>query len=580
MTSFLRIIIYRNKFWAYLIFIVLIGLTLQLLTSAIVINQSLGNARIEAANAFSRIENDFQNDTDRIEAYLQRIYSSQALMKDTQYFMSPTIDQYLTNKLLNSPYSEQEQLSFPEDVKTYLYNWVQGDIMQVSVHSERSGNVILFDNKGIPSYRFGLSNNDEIFQESIQKGFVYRKKLFQTSEGSGEIRFLVSSERIFSSVGNYKLGKAAAVNAAGDVYLIGNGSVEMVQRAAAKRDTHGFVFDNSLTPIFYVTFSSSKFNYKFVSTIDLGTLIRQQSSVLFMLFFVILTAIVSVLLLVVYNLRDDARFLHRIIQSINRVKTADFTPNKPARYRRNEYGMIAREVDDMIRQLDRHIHNEFILKLKQQEAEMKALQHQINPHFLYNTLEVIRSTALVNQDEYTADAIATLGALYREIVQKDNIITIGSELELLKKYLKIMEFKYPDLFYYQIDVLESIQELPTIKFWMQTLAENFFVHGFSMEKEFNLFIVTGREEKDFYRLEFIDNGISIEEERLADIRNALSSNYGAHTKSIGLYNVYTRLKFYYREGLSISIENNDEAGVKISVQISKEVISDVQAVNR
>ncbi|WP_229750481.1 sensor histidine kinase [Paenibacillus nasutitermitis] len=551
-----------------------------MLTSAIVINQSLGNARIEAANAFSSIESDFQNDTDRIEAYIQRIYSNQALMKDTQYFMSPTIDQYLTKKLLNNPYSEQELLSFPEDVKTYLYNWAQGDIMQISVHSKHGGNVMLFDNKGIPSYQFGKSNDDEIFQESIQKGFVYRKKLFHTSEGTGEIRFLVSSERIFSRVSNYQLGKAAAVNAAGDVYLIGNGNMKIVQQAIARKDTHGFVFDNLLSPTFYVTFSSSKFNYKLVSTIDLGTLIRKESSVLFMLFFVILTAIVSVLLLVVYNLRDDARFLHRIIQSINRVKTADFTPNKPARYRRNEYGMIAREVDDMIRQLDRHIHNEFVLKLKQQEAEMKALQHQINPHFLYNTLEVIRSTALVNQDAHTADAIATLGALYREIVQKDNIITIGSELELLQKYLKIMEFKYPDLFYYQIDVSESILELPTIKFWMQTLAENFFVHGFSMEKEFNLFIVTGREDNDFYKLEFIDNGISIEEVRLADIRKALSSNYGANTKSIGLYNVCTRLKYFYRDGLSISVDNNIEAGVKISVQISKEVISDVQAVNR
>lgn len=579
MNTLLSITIYRNKFWAYLIFIVLVGLTLQVLTSAIVINQSLGNARIEAANAFSRIENNFQSDTDRIEAYLQRIYSNQALMKDTQYFMSPTIGQYLTNRLLNTPYSQEELLSFPEDVKTYLYHWAQGDIMQISVHSAQSGNVILFDNNGIPSYQFGLSNDDEIFQESIQKGFVFRKKLFQSSEGSGEIRFQVSSERIFSSVSNYKLGKAAAVNAAGDVYLIGSGNMKTkqehsVQLAIANKDTHGFIFDNSLTPIFYDTFSSSKFNYRFVSTIDLGTLIRQQSSVLFKLFSVILTAMVSVLLLVVYNLRDDARFLHRIIQSIKRVKTADFTRNKPARYRRNEYGMIAREVDDMIHQLDKHIRNEFVLKLKQQEAEMKALQHQINPHFLYNTLEVIRSTALVNQDAHTADAIATLGALYREIVQKDNIISIGSELELLQKYLKIMEFKYPDHFYYQIDVEDSVLELPTIKFWMQTLAENFFVHGFSIEKEFNLFIVKGWEDKNFYNLEFIDNGISIEEDRLADIRYALSSNYGANTKSIGLYNVYTRLKYYYEEGLSINIDNNAEAGVKISVQISKEVRGD------
>ena len=110
-------------------------------------------------------------------------------------------------------------------------------------------------------------------------------------------------------------------------------------------------------------------------------LIRQHAGMLITIFMIILTAMVSVLLLIAYNMRDDALFLRRIIQSIGRVKMANFTPNRPARYRRNEYGMIARELDDMIQQLDKHIRNEYLLKIKQQETEMKALQHQINPHF-------------------------------------------------------------------------------------------------------------------------------------------------------------------------------------------------------
>lgn len=407
--------------------------------------------------------------------------------------------------------------------------------------------------------------------------------MLQLAEGSAEIRFQISSEQIFSIVNNYQLGHAAAINDSGEVYLIGNDntmSEQIIQQAIANKNTHGVILKNWMSPIFYVTFPSTKFNYKFVSTIELRVLVQQHASTLILLFLVILTAMICVLLLVVYNLRDDARFLHRIIQSIKRVKTANFTPNKPARYRRNEYGMIAREVDDMIHQLDKHIRNEYLLKLKQQEAEMKALQHQINPHFLYNTLEVIRSTALVNHDAHTADAIATLGALYREMVKKENIISIGSELELLQKYLKIMEFKYPDHFYYQIDMEDSLLDVPTIKFWMQPLAENFFIHGFDKEKEFNLFVVKGSEDEHYYRLEFIDNGVWIEEERLADIRRILSSKHEISTKSIGLYNVYARLNFYYDEGFSMHIENNDEAGVRISVQISKEVTRDVQTFNR
>lgn len=572
-SSFFHIKIYRNKFWAYLIFIVTIGLTLGTMTSVILVNQWIGNARIEAANAFSRIENNFQNDADRIEAYMQRLYSNQDLMKDVRYFMSPSVEGYLTKRLENSPYSSQSLLSFPEDTKTYLYSWAQGDITQISVHTKDYGNVIRFNSFGIPSFQFGVPNTDEIFDESIQKGFVSRKKLNQSATEVGEIRFQISSKRIFSIVNNYQLGNSAVINpSTGEIFIIGNTksiTEEITQQAVAHNKNHGFIVNKGYIPIFFVTFSSTKFNYRFVSTVDLAALIRQHSTVLLNIFMIVFTAMICVLLLVVYNLRDDSRFLHRIIQSIKRAKTADFTPNKPARYRMNEYGMIAREVDDMIHQLNKYIRNEYLLKLKQQEAEMKALQHQINPHFLYNTLEVIRSTALVHQNEPTADAIATLGALYREIVKKENIISIGSELELLRKYLKIMEFKYPEHFFYQIDVEDAILALPTVKFWMQPLAENFFVHGFNINKEFNLFIVSGWEDENYYRLDFIDNGARIDEERLTIIRRILSSNNDHATKSIGLYNVYTRLQFFYQEDFSISIENNDEAGVKISVQISK-----------
>ena len=305
-------------------------------------------------------------------------------------------------------------------------------------------------------------------------------------------------------------------------------------------------------------------------------LIRQHARMLITIFLIVLTTMISVLLLIVYNMRDDSRFLHRIIQSIGRVKTANFTPNRPARYRRNEYGMIARELDDMIQQLDKHIRNEYLLKLKQQETEMKALQNQINPHFLYNTLEVIRSTALVNQDRDTADAIATLGALYREIVKKENIISIASELELLQKYLEIMEFKYPERFFYQVNVEPTLLSIPTVKFWMQPLAENFFVHGFSASNEFNLYVVNGWEAEEHYVLEFVDNGRGINAERLNTVRSTLSNHDDTSSESIGLRNVYTRLHFFYGKSFSIEIENNEEAGVKISVRISKEVTEHVQ----
>jgi sensor histidine kinase YesM len=585
MSSFLQIKIYRYKFIAYVIFVLAIGLTLGILTCAMLLNQWVGDARLEAANAFAGVENELQYDADRIEAYMQRIYSNHSLMDDARSFLSSSAEGYLTNSLQNSQFS-QPLVSFPEDIKTYLYSWAQGEITQISLHTNQYGNAVRFNDNGIASYKFGLPNTDEAFQDTILKGFVYRKKLSDPTVDSkelGELRFLVSSDQIFKSIQKYRLGKAAAISASGEIYLIGNGQdqdlKELSRLAAANGRSHGYISKGFLKHIFFITFPSTKFNFKFVSIVDLSMLIRQHARMLITIFLIVLTTMISVLLLIMYNMRDDSRFLHRIIQSIGRVKTANFTPNRPARYRRNEYGMIARELDDMIQQLDKYIRNEYLLKLKQQETEMIALQNQINPHFLYNTLEVIRSTALVNQDRDTADAIATLGALYREIVKKENIISIASELELLQKYLEIMEFKYPERFFYQVNVEPTLLLIPTVKFWMQPLAENFFIHGFSASNEFNLYVVNGLETEEHYVLEFVDNGRGINAERLNAVRSTLSNHDDTYSESIGLRNVYTRLHFFYGKSFSIEIENNEEAGVKISVRISKEVTEHVQTVD-
>ncbi|MDO3412340.1 histidine kinase [Saccharibacillus sp. CPCC 101409] len=580
--SFLQMKIYRGKFIAYTIFVVFIGLAIGLLTCAILLYQWVDNARTEASGDFVRLENTLQYNADRIEAYMQRIYSNSGLMTDVRCFLGSSAEGYFAARLEGSRY-DQPLVSFPDDMESFLYSGGQGDIVQVSLHTEQRGNMIRFDDNGNANFKFLLSNGDEAFRESIERGFVYRKKLSdpkQISRQLGEFRFLVGSDRLFKNAGGDGVKQAVIVSSSGDAYKVGAPDVrlqELARQALANGKAQGYLSTGGLNGVFFISFSSTKLDYRYVGLVDLGSLIRDRWGVLLTVFLVVLSAIISVLMLIVYNLRDDAHFLHHIMDSIGRVKTANFTVETPARYRRNEYGIIATELEDMIRQLDKYIRTEYLLKLKQQETEMKALQNQINPHFLYNTLEAIRSRALVNQDVDTSDAIATLGALYRNMVKHENVITIGKELDLLQDYLKIMEFKYPDRFYYQFNVDEELLSLPTVKFWMQPLAENFFVHGFNPGNEFNLLVVNGWESEEHFILEVVDNGQWIAEGKLATIREALRRGDDAPVQSIGLHNVNTRLHFFYGEGFVLRIENNEEAGVKISAIIPKEARSHVQA---
>ncbi|MFD2331168.1 sensor histidine kinase [Cohnella sp. GCM10020058] len=575
MFSFFQIKIYRGKFIAFAVFALLMGLGLSALATYVLLEQWLENAKSQAADAYARVEGALQNDSDRIDAYLQRVYSNSGLVADVRYFLGNSAEGYLTVRLQNSRY-DQTLVSFPEDMKAFLGNGGQNRIVQVSLHTAEQGNVVRFGSSGGTSFKFNVPNTDDIFRETIQRGFVIRKQLLdpnQISRQLGEFRFLVSSDALFADLQDNRRVASAAVSNAGDVYLAGGGGragEASFRKAAANPGSHGFIRLGDFGRAFYVTYPSKEFDYQFVSIIDLSVLIRQNAGMLLIVLLVVWTAMGSVLLLTAYNLREAAGFLRRIIHSIERVKSANFTPVSPARYRKNEYGMIAAELDDMTLQLNKHIQTEYLLKLKQQETEMKALQNQINPHFLYNTLEIIRSSALSGRTDDTAEAIATLGALYREIVKNENIIPLGSELALLQKYLKIMEFKYPDRFFYQLNVDKALLSLPTVKFWMQPLAENFFVHGFDPDNAFNLLVVNGTERADAYELEMVDNGATISKDRLAEIRRHLSRSEDAAAQSIGLRNVHTRLHFFHGKGFAMQIDNNEEAGVKITLTFAKE----------
>lgn len=126
--------------------------------------------------------------------------------------------------------------------------------------------------------------------------------------------------------------------------------------------------------------------------------------------------------------------------------------------------MLALEINDMLSKLDVHIKKEYILKGMQQDAEMKAMLYQINPHFLYNTLEIIKAQANIQGNVTVSDALFDLGSMYRMLVKLGDTITLRQEIELLSHYLNILELRNQENFYYEIDVDEEMMELATVKF--------------------------------------------------------------------------------------------------------------------
>lgn len=214
-------------------------------------------------------------------------------------------------------------------------------------------------------------------------------------------------------------------------------------------------------------------------------------------------------------------------------------------------------------------------KLNQVEAEFKALASQINPHFLYNTLETIRMKAYCNNDKETADLVKKLGKFMRRCLEvKDGMVTLESELEFTKSYLELQAARFGDRASYSIycEVDRSYKILPLI---IQPIVENAFVHGIEGEKSNGKIDI-----KVFYRngmvmIEVSDNGQGIPPNKLRELLAKLEKNDTSSGKSIGLTNVNKRIKMYHGEQYGLTVETALGRGTTIRITLPKVVDENV-----
>lgn len=214
-------------------------------------------------------------------------------------------------------------------------------------------------------------------------------------------------------------------------------------------------------------------------------------------------------------------------------------------------------------------------KLNQVEAEFKALASQINPHFLYNTLETIRMKAYCNNDKETADLVKKLGKFMRRCLEvKDGMVTLESELEFTKSYLELQAARFGDRVSYSIycEVDKRYMVLPLI---IQPIVENAFVHGIEGEKANGRITVKVMYKGENVEICVSDNGQGISKAKLAELLEKLERNDTSSGKSIGLTNVNKRIKMYHGEQYGLSVKTAKGKGTDISIILPRIVDENV-----
>lgn len=210
------------------------------------------------------------------------------------------------------------------------------------------------------------------------------------------------------------------------------------------------------------------------------------------------------------------------------------------------------------------------LKREQKEAEFKMLASQINPHFLYNTLEVIRMKARVNQQYDIEDLVKMLAKILRKNIQAGSQdVTIQTEIELVTCYLKIQQYRFGDRIQYSVDVDPELQQYNILPLILQPIVENSIVHGLEIKEGIGHIFITIRQEENLIKIVIEDDGLGMSEEKLALLRRRMNvkNQDGSH---IGLGNVHQRIRLRYGEDYGVHISSNEGVGTKVEVELPKE----------
>ncbi len=214
------------------------------------------------------------------------------------------------------------------------------------------------------------------------------------------------------------------------------------------------------------------------------------------------------------------------------------------------------------------------IRSDQQKIEFKMLSSQINPHFLYNTLETIRMKALAAGDTEVANATRLLGKSMRYVLENTGTkdTTLGKELEHLKIYLQIQQLRFQDRINYEIRIQEGLktEDFKMLGLLLQPVAENAIVHGLEDKDTDGMVLVEVKTDEEKLIIDISDNGKGIDAEELAVLQEQLGSYESEdRTNSIGLYNVNRRIKLSYGSEYGVLIKSEEGKGTKVSVIIPK-----------
>lgn len=505
--------------------------------------------------------------SDQLNRWLLMADESVTYQKEITNFLSSNIvgDPYIRSVVLHCTdgriysYSRYNELGveylarridpgdYPYDLQGRFMWSYDATLLPMSPAESKNSRILLM---GVIKNRIDVYKNEVIATFLIEYDVDVIRRLYETAsiDGIGQIEIWDLSENEYPIIQQVKEAPSSGLR-------------DVVRKLAVERSTLITEWDDMLISARTI----SGVDWYLVGTVNTSEVLAEINAVE-MYFYVVLTGsfIVAVLLSIALAFQIT-KPIKQLIGCMKRVEKGDLRVQIDVD-REDEIGKLSESFNHMVTQLDDLIHEVYEVKTSEKEAQIAAMRAQMNPHFLYNTLDAISWTVSFGENEQACEMIACLSDMLRYSIKGSDFVTIRNEAEQAANYLYIQKKRMGDSLRYHVDIDEEIMECRVLKFFLQPIVENAVIHGLSGCGHPGEVWISAYIEGNDLKVCVADNGIGIAQERIPHILNGDEMAAERHA-GIGLSNVNKRIKLtYMKEHYGISIKS-DCAGTCVFVTL-------------
>lgn len=497
-----------------------------------------------AANEINRVQN-------IAEDIVQSMETSSEIQISMRYTYYNTITQLIAPFHINTSLSLLQQSASTEIVDIYCLN--RNGLIYHSTTTSNINNLFV----GKSWYQQIITSEEPIWFEPYDTSFItgydYNTLIsygvanydYITNEPNGVILIEFNADTIFNNLSN-----TDAINSNTYYVLNEDNEVLFTTDSNGMEITDSNMYFESLSHSNYYYSNTLDNNWKVVGVISASDIASSALSQLFIAMIILLA--LAITLAVVISIRRAKQISEPLHTLINQMETTQGETNNAAL-------LIPSSTDEIIALYESfnimiNNSNHYIEEIKKEQtnlriANFKALQAQINPHFLYNTMDTIAWNIRLNENEKAVNSIMALTKFFRSSLHKgEDIIFLNQEFEQVSLYLEIQLYRYGDMLDYSIDLDPDLQSYTIPKLSLQPIVENAIYHGIKNKDDYGHISVSTKRYNDYYTILIHDNGLGMTLERLDEVNNALFNNLPINTNEsggYGVHNVNERIQIHF-----------------------------------